>query len=440
VSELLMPKLSDTMEEGTVLGWLVPDGAVVTRGQPIVEIETDKADMTVDAPEDGPLRIMAAEGSVHPVGAPIAWIGAGAPETIVAPEPSGAVVTVPPAAEPTTNIPVGDDGTPSQIGMPAAGAPATPPPAPPAAPGAPTHPDGARIIASPLARQIAHDSGIDLAAIRGSGPGGRIVRADLDDALASAAVPTTAPPAPAAVPPPTPPRRAAAIGFGQRIPATRLQRTIARRMHESAEAAPHFALQRDVDASELLAMRRQLATARPDLVTPSVTDLIIRALAVAAGERPDVLARWDTDAFVIPDGVHVGVAVAVERGLLVPVIRDADAKSVNEIAAQVRDLAARCRDGSITAAELEGSTITISNLGMYGIDRFTAIINPPEAAILAVGAARPQPVVRDGAVVVRDVMTFTLSIDHRALYGAEGATFLDRVAQLVEMPYSLVAG
>jgi pyruvate dehydrogenase E2 component (dihydrolipoamide acetyltransferase) len=440
VSELLMPKLSDTMEEGTVLGWLVPDGAVVTRGQPIVEIETDKADMTVDAPEDGPLRIMAAEGSVHPVGAPIAWIGAGAPETIVAPESSGAIVMVPPAGEPTTNIPVGDDGTPSQIGMPVAGTPAPAPPRPPVAPAAPPHPDGARIIASPLARQIAHESGIDLATIRGSGPGGRIVRADLDDALVSAARPTPAPPAPAAAPPPTPPRRAVAIGFGQRIPATRLQRTIARRMHESAEAAPHFALQRDVDASELLAMRRQLATARPELATPSVTDLIIRALAVAAAERPDALARWDTDAFVIPDGVHVGVAVAIERGLLVPVIRDADSKSVNEIAAQVRDLAARCRDGSISAAELEGSTITISNLGMYGIDRFTAVINPPEAAILAVGAARPQPVVRDGAVVVRDMMTFTLSVDHRALYGAEGATFLARVAQLVELPYSLVAG
>jgi pyruvate dehydrogenase E2 component (dihydrolipoamide acetyltransferase) len=228
--------------------------------------------------------------------------------------------------------------------------------------------------------------------------------------------------------------------FGQRIPATRLQRTIARRMQESVAAAPHFALQRDVDATELIAVRRQLAAARPDIPTPSVTDLIIRALAIAAAERPDALARWDTDAFVVPDGVHVGVAVAVERGLLVPVVRDANTKSVTEIAAQVRDLAARCRNGSITPAELEGSTITVSNLGMYGIDRFTAVINPPEAAILAVGAARPQAVVRDGDIVVRDMMTFTLSVDHRSLYGAEGATFLARIGQLVEMPYSLVAG
>jgi pyruvate dehydrogenase E2 component (dihydrolipoamide acetyltransferase) len=446
MSELLMPKLSDTMEEGTVLGWLVPDGAVVVRGQAIVEIETDKADMTVEAPENGPLRILAGEGSVHPVGAPIAWIGEGAPEAVPPPAaPAGAAAPAVPAVpdELATNIPVGDDGTPQEIGMAAAPvSPAAPIHAAPAAasetPVATTHPDGTRIIASPLARQIAHEVGIDLANVRGTGPGGRIVRADVD-AVASA--PGTPTPAPAPSGAPTrPPATATQMTFGQRIPATRLQRTIARRMQESVAAAPHFALQRDVDATELIAVRRQLAAARPDIPTPSVTDLIIRALAIAAAERPDALARWETDAFVVPDGVHVGVAVAVERGLLVPVVRGADTKSVTEIAAQVRDLAARCRDGSITPAELEGSTITVSNLGMYGIDRFTAVINPPEAAILAVGAARPQPVVRDGDVVVRDMMTFTLSVDHRSLYGAEGATFLARVAQLVEMPYSLVAG
>lgn len=446
MSELLMPKLSDTMEEGTVLGWLVPDGTVVTRGQPIVEIETDKADMTVEAPENGPLRILAGEGSVHPVGAPIAWIGEGAPEAGPAPEaPAGAAAPAGPAVpeELATNIPVGDDGTPREIGMAAAPASAAAPiQAEPAAASethlATTHPDGTRIIASPLARQIAREIGIDLANVRGTGPGGRIVRADVDAVPSAPGTPTPAPPPPAA--PTRPPATTAQMTFGQRVPATRLQRTIARRMHESVTAAPHFALQRDVDATELIAVRRQLAAARPDIPTPSVTDLIIRALAIAAAERPDALARWETDTFVVPDGVHVGVAVAVERGLLVPVVRDADTKAVTEIATQVRDLAARCRDGSITPAELEGSTITVSNLGMYGIDRFTAVINPPEAAILAVGAARPQPVVRDGDVVVRDMMTFTLSVDHRSLYGAEGATFLARVAQLVEMPYSLVAG
>ncbi len=436
--DLLMPKLSDTMEEGTVLKWLVPDGSVVTRGQAIVEIETDKADMTVDAPDDGPLAILAPEGSVHPVGAPIARIGGGAQAAAPAiPEPAAAAAD----DQVTTNIPVGDDGTSDQIAAPvaptAAGSPAA----------AGTHPDGSRIIASPLARQVARDAGIELGDVLGTGPGGRIVRADVDAALGddaplgapAAAAPPPAPP-PVTGPPPIPTHASSpGPGFGQRIPATRLQRTIARRMRESVDAAPHFALQRDIDASELIAVRRQLATARPDLPTPTVTDLIVRALALAAAERPDALARWDDDAFVIPDGVHIGLAVAVDRGLLVPVIRDAQDKSVAAIAAEARDLVARCRDGSITAAELEGSTITISNLGMFGIDRFTAVINPPEAAILAVGAARPQPVVRDGQVVIRDMVTFTLSVDHRSLYGADAATFLGRVAQLVEMPYSLIA-
>jgi pyruvate dehydrogenase E2 component (dihydrolipoamide acetyltransferase) len=430
VAELLMPKLSDTMEEGTVLSWLVPDGTPVTRGQAIVEIETDKADMTVEAPEDGALSILAAEGSVLPVGAPIAWIGEGAPTARDTAVPSSTEDVV-------TNIPVGDDGTASQISL-----PVTQPAAAPAAPSRPAavpgpSAGGTRVIASPLARQIAHEAGIDLALVQGTGPGGRIVRADVDAARGAGVTPSPGPAAPVVAPRQEPPHTG--TGFGSRIPATRLQRTIARRMRESVNAAPHFALQRDVDATELIAVRRQLKTARPDVVTPSVTDLIVRALAVAAGERPDVLARWDDDAFVIPDGVHVGLAVASDRGLLVPVIRDANAKSVTTIAAEARDLAARCRDGTISAAELEGSTITISNLGMFGIDRFTAVINPPEAAILAVGVARPQPVVRDGQIVVRDMMTFTLSVDHRSLYGAEAATFLGRVVELVEMPYSLIA-
>ena len=435
MSDLLMPKLSDTMEEGTVLKWLVPDGADVTRGQDIVEIETDKADMTVQAPEDGPLQIIAPEGSVHPIGAPIARIGAGGTA-----EAGPAAPAATDDEQITSNIPVGNDGTPDEMPEPVGhGAPAA---AGGVAPAAGSHPDGSRIVASPLARQIADDHDIDLGAIQGTGPGGRIVRADVDAAVAGT-LPRPATPAPdvpsPVLPAPTP-DAIPAPGFGTRIPATRLQRTIARRMRESVDAAPHFALQRDVDATELIAVRRQLAAAHSDLITPTVTDLIVRALAIAAAERPDALARWDQDAFVIPDGVHVGLAVAVEHGLLVPVIRNADRKPVATIAAEARDLVARCRDGSITAAELEGSTITISNLGMFGIDRFTAVINPPEAAILAVGTARPQPVVRDGQIVVRDIMTFTLSVDHRSLYGAEAATFLGRVTELAEMPYSLVAG
>ncbi len=443
MSDLLMPKLSDTMEEGTILTWLVPDGTVVTRGQQIVEIETDKADMTVDAPENGALHILAAEGAVLPIGTPIAWIGGGGapPVAATAAEPQPTATD-----ELTTNIPVGDDGTAQEMVMetrPAAPpAPTTPSARPAPGSEAPTqHPDGSRVIASPLARKVAEDEGIDLAGVHGTGPGGRIVRADVDAV-------THGGPAPAAAQGPGSAATVSAsssaagtatpLAFGTRTPATRLQRTIARRMRESASAAPHFALQRDVDASELITLRRQLAAARPEQPTPTMTDLIVRALALAAAARPDVLARWVDDAFVVPDGVHVGVAVAVDRGLLVPVIRDAQTKSVTELARLTRDLATRCRNGTITAAELEGSTITLSNLGMFAIDRFTAIINPPEAAILAVGAARAQAVVRDGQVVVREMMTLTLSVDHRSLYGAEGATFLGRVAQLLEMPYALV--
>ncbi|MEW6583705.1 MAG: 2-oxo acid dehydrogenase subunit E2, partial [Actinomycetota bacterium] len=235
-------------------------------------------------------------------------------------------------------------------------------------------------------------------------------------------------------PPPEAPRPAP----GERVPLTRLQRTVARRMVESTTQAPHFFLQRDVDVTEALALRRTLVAAAPAGEGPSLNDLLVRAVALAAAERPDATARFDGDALVIPQGVHVGVAVAVERGLLVPVLRDAASKSVGRIAAEVRDLARRCRDGTITAAELEGSVITVSNLGMFGVDRFAAVINPPEAAILAVGRAAPRPVVRDGEIVARDVMTLTLSVDHRSLYGAEGATFLGRIAELLEQPGALV--
>jgi pyruvate dehydrogenase E2 component (dihydrolipoamide acetyltransferase) len=209
-------------------------------------------------------------------------------------------------------------------------------------------------------------------------------------------------------------------------------------MVASVTEAPQFAIRRDVDATEATALRRQLVAAAPEGEGPSLNDLIVRAVAIAAAERPDAVSRFDGDALVRPDGIHVGIAVAVERGLLVPVIRDADGKGVGQIAREAQDLIARTRDGSITPAELEGSVISVSNLGMFGVDAFTAIVNPPEAAILAVGRAAQRPVVRDGAVVVREIMTLTLSIDHRALYGAEGAVLLGRIAELLERPGALV--
>ena len=489
MAQFVMPKLSDTMEEGTILQWLAKDGEAVEKGQAIVEIETDKANMTVEAPESGALRLLAAEGDVLAVGEPIAEIGEGAGAAPAAADGDEPQIDLPDdenegealAAEEAreeddgrTEIPLADDGTAGEIGAelgpeetyPGARAAdaaeeepdaevAEPEPAPerrpvvaPAAGDGQAHDGGERVKASPLARRLAGELGVDIAEVRGTGPDGRIVRADVEAAARgdegarraragrATGAATSAPASGAGEEAPAPERREAAPG--ERVPLTRLQRTIASRMVASMTEAPQFALARDVDATEAVALRRQLVEAAPEGEGPSLNDLVVRAVAMAAAERPDAVSRFDGDALVRPDGVHVGIAVAVERGLLVPVIRDADRKGVGQIAREARDLIARTRDGSITPAELEGSVVSVSNLGMYGIDRFTAIINPPEAAILAVGRAAPRPVARDGEVVVREMMTLTLSIDHRAVYGADGAAFLARVAELLERPGALV--
>jgi pyruvate dehydrogenase E2 component (dihydrolipoamide acetyltransferase) len=488
VAQFVMPKLSDTMEEGTILQWLAADGDAVEKGQPIVEIETDKANMTVEAPESGALRLLAAEGDVLEVGAPIAEIapaderrppperpGARSPEDEGEPavdlpddENEGEAVAVEegdPAqfheGDERTDIPVGDDGTAREIGAElsaeetypgareadaAEQAEADPAPATEVAPAeAPSaNGGGERAKASPLARRLASELGVDIATVRGTGPDGRIVRADVEavargDEGARRAAPAAAAPARRAPEPAAPaPRRDGGGGPGERVPLTRLQRTVAARMVASTTEAPQFAIQRDVDATEAVALRRQLVEAAPEGAGPSLNDLIVRAVAMAAAEQPDAVSRFDGDALVRPDGIHVGIAVAIERGLLVPVIRDADRMGVGEIARTARELVGRARDGSITPAELEGSVVSVSNLGMFGIDRFTAIVNPPEAAILAVGRAAPRPVVRDGEVVVREMMTLTLSVDHRAVYGADGAVYLGRVAELLERPGALV--
>ena len=473
MSDMLMPKLSDTMEEGTVLKWLKADGDAVAKGEPLVEIETDKATMTVEAPDSGTLSIVAAEGDTLDVGQPIARIGgAGAATTppAVADDPGVTGVIEMPDA-PTQEI--------EAVSVPDAAAPvAAAPPAPGAgeAQGIPTADDGTadsiaaaftptdvsataqHVAASPLARTMAARAGLDLATVRGTGPGGRIVKADVEAALgggsAPPATPTpSAPPAapvvaapvaaqsaPAAAPTPPPPPAPVALQAwpaGRRTPMTRLQRTISTRMDE-ANAIPDFTLERDVDTTALAAARADLRVALPEQNRPSVNDFVIRAIAMAVRERPDIVSRVEGDEFVVPDSVDVGVAVSVPGGLIVPVIHGADAKGVPAIAAEVRDLAGRGRSGALRPDELEGSVITVTNLGMFGIDRFHAVINPGEAAILAVGRAVAKPVVVDGHVVVRDIMTLSLSVDHRAVYGAEAATFLGRVAELLEHPAALL--
>lgn len=414
MSDMLMPKLSDTMEEGTVLKWLRANGDAVAKGEPLVEIETDKATMTVEAPASGTLRIIAVEGDTLDVGAPIAAIGEGiaaAPQApaaaAAAPAPGAAAPHAAAAHGESQGIPTADDGTAESIA----------------------------VAASPLARTIAARAGLDLATVRGTGPGGRIVKADVEAAIAGApggarAAPPAAPPAPAPVP-------LEAWPAGRRTPLTRLQRTIGTRM-DQANAIPDFTLERDVDTTALAAARADLRVALPEQNRPSVNDFVIRAVAMAARERPDMVLRLEGEEFVVPEAVDVGVAVSVPGGLIVPVIRGADSKGVPAIAAEVRDLAGRGRSGDLRPDELEGSVITVTNLGMFGIDRFHAVINPGEAAILAVGRAVPKPVVVDGHVVVRDVMTLSLSVDHRVAYGAEAATFLGRVAGLLEHPAALL--
>lgn len=461
MSTMTMPKLSDTMEEGTVLKWLRADGDDIAKGEPLVEIETDKATMTVEAPESGTLRIVAAEGDTLDVGQPIAEIGgvgAGAPAPVAddpgatgviempdAPTQEIEAVTAAQAADDAQGIPTADDGTADSIASAFTPADVTPASVAPAA--------------SPLARTLAARHGIDLTTIRGTGPGGRIVKADVENALDGADGPQGTPPAIAAgpsvpaAPPgapsasavasaPTPPRPPAVAEAGpwpagRRTPLTRLQKTIAKRM-DLANAIPDFVLERDVDTTALAAARADLRVALPEANRPSVNDFVIRAVAMAVRERPDMVSRLEGDEFVVPGSIDVGVAVAVPGGLIVPVLHDADAKGVPAIAAEVRDLATRGRAGELRPDELEGSVISVSNLGMFGIDRFHAVVNPGEAAILAVGRAVARPVVVDGHVVVRDVMTLSLSVDHRIAYGAEAATFLGRVAELLEHPAALL--
>jgi pyruvate dehydrogenase E2 component (dihydrolipoamide acetyltransferase) len=404
--DVLMPRLSDTMTEGVLSEWRKGEGDPVHRGDVLAEIETDKATMELEAYDDGVLeRHLVAPGTTVPIGQPIAVIGDGT-GTVSAPAPA--------QAEPAQAVP-----PPA-----AAPAPTTPAPGPPAA-GPP-----AAVRTSPLARALAREHGIDLSTVTGTGPGGRIVRADVQSAITAA---------PASQPAPAPAPAAAPIATGdEKIPLSAVRRTTARRLTESA-AAPHFYLTSVVDAGRLLAFRAEInQRLAADGVKISVTDLLVRACAVTLRVHPQVNASWGGDHILRRANIHIGVAVALDDGLIVPVIRDADRKSIGEIAGEAHTLADRARAGKLTPDEFTGSTFTISNLGMYGIDHFTAVINPPEAAILAVGAATDEAVVRDGQVLAATTMKLTLSIDHRVLDGATAAAFERDLVQVLEEPLRIV--
>jgi pyruvate dehydrogenase E2 component (dihydrolipoamide acetyltransferase) len=409
--DVIMPRLSDTMTEGILVQWLKQEGEPVQRGEALAEIETDKATMELEAYDSGVLtRIIAAPGSTVPIGQPIAVIGE-----------QSAVAVVPAAADVPLAV------TPSLSA--ADGVAATAEPAPWREP-----PATSTVRTSPLARQLARNHGLDIAGIPGTGPGGRVVRADVETAIAASS--GTAPVASAQV---HSGPVALAEPADEQVALTSIRRISAQRLTESA-AAPHFYLTSVVNAEPLLAVRTQLNEQLSDSgAKVSVTDLLVRACAVALKTHPQVNASWGGDHLVRHARINIGVAVALEDGLIVPVIRDADRKRLSEIAAEAHALAQRARAGKLTPDEFSHGTFTISNLGMFGIDHFTAVINPPEAAILAVGAAREEAVVRDGQLVVGTTMKLTLSIDHRVLDGATAAGFLQDLVGLVERPLRILA-
>lgn len=428
--ELVMPRLSDSMEEGVVLSWLKSVGDQVELGEELVEIETDKANMMYESDLAGTLlEIIAEEGAVVPVGGPIARIGKEGEEPVAKEsggEEGGEEAEGGAAAEPAQS----DAAETTE-------APAAEAQEPVAAEGEAPAPSGDRVKASPLARRLAKEKGLDLTQISGSGPGGRIIKRDVIEAEKDGAAKAAAPAqAPAASAKPGAPQTAK--GETEVVELNRLQQTIARRMSESKATAPHFYLTTEVDMSACVAGRSALKkSAGEGTVVPSFNDMVVKACALALREHPKANGSYKDGKIELHSRVNVGVAVAAPGALIVPTIFDADQKGLVQIASETRELAGKVRDGSITPPELAGGTFTVSNLGMYGITEFDAVVNTPQAAILAVGAIVERPVVRNGEIATAHMMSMTLSCDHRILYGAEGAEFLARVRQILEEPLAL---
>jgi pyruvate dehydrogenase E2 component (dihydrolipoamide acetyltransferase) len=402
-SEVILPRLGQGMEVGTIVRWLKSEGDKVEKGEPLFELDTDKVTQEVEAEASGVLlKIVVPEGEV-PVGTAIAYVGETGEEV-----PQG-----------TGTQPDEEESPPEQVPVPTERAEA----APEAAPAAATT-NGGRIKASPLARRIARERGIDLAALAGTGPEGRIVAEDVERA---AVAPAAAKAAPAAAP-----AVAAARGEVERIELTSLRKTIARRLTE-AWTVPAFQISMSADMTKSQELRALLLERYPD-ERPTVTDVLTKVCAIALMRHREVNATFAEDAIELHPAANVGLAVATDRGLVVPVITGADSRTVAEIAAARADLVARSREGKLTAEDLEGGTFTISNLGMYGVEQFIAVLNPPQAAILAVGAIEERPVARDGEIVVRPMMTLTLTCDHRTIDGAVAADFLRTVKDFLEEP------
>jgi pyruvate dehydrogenase E2 component (dihydrolipoamide acetyltransferase) len=425
-TNILMPALSPTMTEGTLARWLKKEGDQVKAGEIIAEIETDKATMEVEAVDEGLLGKILVPGGTA---------GVKVNDVIAVLVEPGESVGAAPAAKPAA--------------APAA-APAPAPVAAPAAPAPVAHAavapaSGDRAVASPLAKRMAQQTGLDLSAIQGSGPNGRIVKSDVEAALAKgpAAKAAPAPQAAASAPKAAPaPVNLAALGAHTAVPHSTMRKVIARRLSESKATVPHFYVSMDVELDALLKLRGQLNAASPKdgpgAFKLSVNDMVIKAAAVTLRRLPQVNASWTDDATILYDDVDISVAVSIPDGLITPIVRKADQKGLAAISTEMKDLAARAKAGKLKPEEFQGGGFSISNMGMYGVRDFAAIINPPQAGILAVSAGEQRPVVKDGALAIATVMTCTLSVDHRIVDGALAAEWIAEFKRIVENPLSLM--
>ncbi|WP_028794852.1 pyruvate dehydrogenase complex dihydrolipoamide acetyltransferase [Thalassobaculum salexigens] len=435
---ILMPALSPTMTEGNLAKWMVKEGDTVSPGDVIAEIETDKATMEVEAVDEGTIgKIVVSDGTEGvAVNAVIAYLLEEGESADDIPADGGEAAPAPKKEEAPKEEPKREakpEPKPAQQEKPA--------PAPSKSGGS-----GGRVFASPLAKRMAEQAGLDLNDVSGSGPNGRIVKADIEKAMeggapkkaaasqgaAPAAAPAAAAPAAQAPSPDVP-----GLPSYKEIPNTNMRKVIAKRLTESKQFAPHFYLTVDCEIDELLKVRKDL-NAKSDKYKLSVNDLVIRASAIALKQVPAANATWTEKAIRIYDQVDISVAVAIEGGLITPVIRDAGSKGLVEISAAMKDLAGRAREGKLSPEDYQGGTFSISNLGMFGIKDFAAVINPPQGAILAVGAGEQRPVVKDGALAVATVMSCTLSVDHRVVDGAVGAEFLAAFKKLIEDPLTML--
>lgn len=459
-TKVFMEALSPTMEEGRLVKWLKNEGDAVKSGDVLAEVETDKAIMELAARGDGVLRKrLVAEGESRPVGTLVGVIAppdenidalvssaGGAGGDAAAPaqgaDDTGAQPPEPAVARTeqtagTSALPrspqqgQGEASTPPQEKVAdASAAPPTRPADPPAPTAAPTgRGNGGRVRSSPLARRLASERGLDLGQVQGSGPGGRIIKRDIEEA------PTQAPPAAGAGA--ARPAAAAAGGDFEDVPLTQIRKTIARRLSESIGPVPTFYLTAEFDVSRVAEARAAMA-AMGDEFKASFNDILLKAVATAVRQHREVNGHWLGDRIRYYNRVHLGMAVATDDGLIVPVIFDADQKSLREIAREARELAKRARERKLTPEQYTGATFSVSNLGMFGIDQFTAIINPPEAGILAIGAIEEKPVAVDGEIVTRSRLRVTMSCDHRVIDGAVGARFLQTLRRMLENPLMLV--